>query len=93
MYQKPPIAASLSSEIYRVLEMMKDEDPSSEEYANMAAQVKTLHGLKTTESPKLLTGDTVATIAANLLGIVLILNFERSQIMSKTALAFVKRLR
>lgn len=93
MFKKQPNAVALSAEITRLLSDMKSTTTSSNEYASMAKRLSELHALKVAETPKRVTYDTWAIIAANLVGIVLVLHYEQAQIIPRTALNFVQKLR
>jgi hypothetical protein len=91
MFQKQNAASSLNSEIERVLSKMEAEDPDSESYAEMLATLVKLHALKVAETPKPVSRDTLALIAANLFGIILVLQHEKTTIIPKAAMTFVKK--
>lgn len=93
MIQKQNPVSSLDSEIERVLSLMKGLEPNSKEYTDMVATLAKLHALKVAETPKRVSKDTVAIIIANLVGIVLVLHYEKTQIIPKTAMTFVQKLR
>lgn len=93
MFEKPLTAAGLDQAILNVLEEMKGVKPDSEEYAKMVNQLSKLHAMKVADTPKRVSKDTWANIVANILGIALILNYERTQIVTGRALNFVQKLR
>jgi hypothetical protein len=79
--------------IERLLIDMKMIDTDSDEYSKMVDQVVKLHTLKETEKSESMSLDTKATLIANLVGILLILNHERAGIVTSKALSFVTKLR
>jgi hypothetical protein len=92
--QKPPAEKSgLEKAIDRVLEEMDNETVDSEPYAQMVDQLAKLHALKTVERQPRISPDTVATIIANLAGIVIIVGHERVHIVTSKALSFIMKLR
>lgn len=67
--------------------------PDTDEYPKMVEQLTKLHKLKESETPKRLSPDVVATVAGNLAGILLILQYERANVITSKALSFVLKLR
>lgn len=93
MFQKQNSVSSLNSEIERVLSKMSGLKPDSKEYADMLTSLTKLHTLKVAEAPKRVSRDTWAIIGANILGIMLVLQHEKTTIIPKTAMTFVQKLR
>lgn len=83
--------SNLDKEIDALLKVLDTIDPSSEQYKDIALNVKTLCEAKATDKSKKWSVDTVAPIAANLLGIVLILSYEQWAPITSKALTFVIR--
>jgi hypothetical protein len=84
----------------RLLEKLKDLDPDSDEYDAIIGHVETLQKCKLEESKielekskvkhgRRISKDTIAIIAGNLLGIGLILGFEKANIITTKALGFI----
>lgn len=92
-HRQPAVAADLEKVIDAVLAQMAREDPSSEKYAKMAEQLAGLYKLKEQDAPKRVSPDTWALIAANLAGIVLILQYEKIHVVTSKALSFVQKAR
>lgn len=65
----------------------------TEEYTAVVDQLTKLYALKQAETPKRVSMDTLAIVAGNLLGILLILNHERASIMTSKAVGFVLKPR
>jgi len=93
MFTKPPQRTKIDDIIDELLDAMAHETPSSKEYASMMGHLTTLYKLKENHSRKPVSPDTVLIVAGNLLGIVLILGYERVNVISSKALGFVMRLR
>lgn len=85
--------SSLQQEIERVIEIMSVEQPDSDEYAKMSKQLCALHDKLMAEKPKPIDAGTVATIVANLAGIMLIVGHERAHVITSQAVKFVRTLR
>lgn len=79
----------LDQEIDRVLDLMSREDPETEKYAQWADQVTKLYKLKEIDSKQRVSKDALAAIAGNLLGIGMILSYERVHIVTSKAVGFV----
>lgn len=93
MFQKQSANAELQDAIDRVLLAMKNEDPSSAQYQQLLGRLTELNAIKAANAKNALSKDTIATIAANLAGIWLILHYERVNIVTSKALSYVQKLR
>ena len=82
---------ALEKEIDNLAEEMRSVDPSSERYETMAKNLETLSKAKSYEKSKKVSPDTIAVVAANLIGIGLILFHEQAHIVTSKALGFVLR--
>lgn len=90
MFKKNPIDAKLDEEINTLLaKMAETEDKTSDDYVAMLDQMAKLYKLREENSISM---DTWATIAANLAGIVIILNHERAHVIASKSFGFVKKL-
>jgi len=85
--------AELQDAIDRLLLVMKTTDPSTTDYATLLARLTELNAIKAANAKNALSKDTIATIAANLAGIWLILHYERVNLVGSKALTFVQKLR
>lgn len=83
---------ALDEEIERVLHDLKDVSIKDQEYPKLVETLTKLYSLKP-EQPKPISNDTLAMIAGNLAGIVLIVGYERANIVTSKALGFVLKLR
>lgn len=81
----------LEEEIKSILTKMSETDPETKEYTAMAANLETLIQAQNVKKAKGIGMDTVAIIAGNLLGILLILGYEKASIITTKALSFVIR--
>lgn len=82
----------LNETIDRVMLEMKTEDANTEKYAQMTDQLVKLYALKNENRSRRVSPDTLATIAANLLGIGIIVGHERTHIVTSKALTFIRKL-
>lgn len=93
-YQKPPVEkTALEKTIDRLHDDMQTVDPHTEQYAQMANNLGKLYALRAhdTVSRWRPSPDVVMTVAANLLGIVLIIRHEDVNVITSKALGFVKK--
>ena len=68
-------------------------EPTSEEYGLVLDRLIKLHKMQDTERPSSVSPDALVSAATNLLGILLILNYERTEIVTTKALSFVSKTR
>lgn len=86
--QEDPIL--LDRAIGKLLTELNNHDGESEEALAISKVVKTLYEAKATiPEPDVVSANTMATIAANLLGIVLVIGYERTHVITSKALGFV----
>lgn len=86
--KKEPTA--LDDEIERVHTAMQDEDLASGEYDKLLAVFERLNRLKNEIGIRRVSPDTWAAIGGNLLGILLIVNYERTHVLVSRATGFIK---
>jgi hypothetical protein len=79
------------AEIQATLVKMKDLEKDSAEYAKLLEHVSKLHKLKAEEQPKKVNPDTKLIVAANIVGILAILNHERLHPITSKAMNFVAK--
>lgn len=85
---KPNMKWFKESERERIYRLMQEMDPKSGEYKKL---LEVYEKLSEIEKGDKVSKDTLATIAANLLGIGLILEYEQLHVISTKALNFVIR--
>jgi len=69
---------SFDKEVEAVLEELSGLDRDSEEYRKTVENLKVLCEARGVKNPSAPSIDTVLSVAANIIGILLVLNFERS---------------
>lgn len=79
--------------INEALDQSKGSDILSEEYKNRMAQIERLFKLKEHSAPKPVSRDTMVIAATNLIGIGMILGWERAHVVTSKALGFVMKSR
>lgn len=82
---------NLEREIDRVLAVMAEIPPNSNGYKELLEQLEVLYKASANDRNRRVSPDTVALIAANLVGIVLILGYEHGHVVTSKALGFVIR--
>jgi hypothetical protein len=89
--KKPPTL--LENVMDNAVDALNDHNPKSDEYGVILDRVLKLHTMRQDEeSATKVSPETKATIAANLIGIAMILNFERANIVTSKALTFIPKL-
>lgn len=68
-------------------------DPNSEDYGVVLDRIARLEKMRDAKRRPSLSPDTLVLAATNLLGIFLILNYERTEIVTTKALGFVSKAR
>ena len=89
LFIKPKEPTGLDNAIAEVLSDMKGFTSDADEYAAMVEQLVKLHAMKESEKPSSVSKDTVLIVVGNLLGIVMILSFERTNVITTRALQFM----
>jgi hypothetical protein len=81
----------LEEAIENVLFSMKSTYPDSDEYGVLVDRLDKLHKMKVSDKDNRnrVSADTLLIVGANLAGIVLILGFEKANIVTSKALSFV----
>ena len=90
MFQPKP-KSKLDLEIDKLVLKLKDHEPTSKEYATVVTQLSQLHKIREESRPDRLSWNTGATVAANLLGILMIVQQEHLHVITSKALPFVKK--
>ena len=94
MFAKTPTEPSeLSEVIDKLLREMKTHDSGSEEFAHMTDQLVKLYAIKDGQRPDRISRDVLANIAGSLAGILIIVGYERANVVASKALGFVMKLK
>lgn len=95
MFEKetPRHQRMLESELERTISWLKTEQIPSEDYVKTLNVVERLNDMMEKEKPSSVSKETMLTVAANLLGIILIIKHENVNVITSKALGFVFRLR
>jgi hypothetical protein len=74
------------------LAQLKEFEPGTKQYAAVHAQIVQLQTHKEKTAPKRISPDVLVAGAVNILGIVLILKYEKLDIITSRAIGFVKKI-
>ena len=83
----------LEQELEHVLAVLPLHQPDSSEFAKMLTSAERLHGMMDIRKPPSVSRETLVTVGANLLGILLIIKHEDVNVITSKALGFVIRTR
>ena len=89
LFKKQKDPTGLDVAITEVFSDMKGFTSDADEYSAMVDQLVKLHTLKECEKPQGVSKDTLLIVAGNLLGIVLILSYEKTNVITTRALQFM----
>jgi hypothetical protein len=81
--------SKLENVVDSILDDMSKLEANSDEYTTMAENLEKLLKAKSYEKDRRISPDTIAIVAGNLIGIVLILKHEKIDIITSKALSFV----
>lgn len=71
----------LDTETARIRELMSRADPQSPEYMTLMTHLERLTTLRTENRPERVSRDTIALIAGNLMGILIIVAYEQKHVV------------
>ncbi len=93
IFAKSDEKEKLEKEIKAILSILEEYDPGTEEYAIILDKLERLYELKKEESKIPINLDSLIVVCGNLLGIVLILNYERLNVITSKAVSLLIRKR
>lgn len=92
--KRPPAEKSgLDLAIDEVLREMQGFTAETDEYAKMTTQLEKLYNLKEIDCPERVSRDTIVIVIGNLLGIAMIIGYERTNVITSKALTFIREVR
>ena len=83
--------SALDEQIDKILEHMSQCDPSTEKYSGMLTDLERLIRLKKEEKINRVSPDTLAIVAGNLIGILIIVAYEQKHVVTSRGVGFVMR--
>jgi hypothetical protein len=84
---------TIDDEIDRIMLELETMQSDSKEYETKVKQVEALSRSRSYKAANLVSTDTLVTAGVNILGILLILNYENLHVVSSKALGFVLKCR
>jgi hypothetical protein len=91
MNTKPESKRTFDEEVARVLVQMETMSVDSEAYANAVKNLEVLCQARSQKTNSWLSADLVVPAVVNLLGILLVLNYEQMHIVTSKAFGFIAR--
>jgi hypothetical protein len=86
-----PNTYTFDNEVTRVLTEMKEMDVDSKEYTEAVKNLDTLCQARSSKTNSWLSADLIIPAAVNILGIVLVLNYERLGVVTSKAMNMIGR--
>jgi hypothetical protein len=71
---------------------LRSLDPNDDDYLKQVTAVETLYKLKDIDRKERVSADTMAIVAGNLAGILIIVSHERAHVVATKALSLLKKL-
>ena len=93
MFGKRTEVAQLKELISAKIEELSNTRMDDPDFEKKEAQITRLYKLQEMFTPKRVSPDTLALIGSNLIGLILILHYEKINVLTSKALGFVTRLR
>jgi len=93
MFPTSPTDSKLKKAVDRAVRELDDYSVTSIEYAEVLDRLSRLHKMQVENKPASVSPDTLVLVAANLVGIVLIIKHEQFNVITSKALSFLPRLR
>lgn len=87
---KVPHDDMLNERIATVLEELTKHEPTSQEYATTMERLDKLYELRQLNAPKPIDPNTLLLIGGNLAVVLVIVGFERANVITSKALSFVR---
>ncbi len=93
MFTRTNEPTDLDLALTRAYSELSTKKPDSDEYGTIVDQISKLHALKVEETPKPVSKDTWAIIAAQLASVVLIVSYEHAHVVTTKALGFAPKVK
>ena len=78
-------------QIRRVIRELETSEPGSDQYGKLLDRLQKLQKMRAEDRPDRPSADTLAQVSANLIGMLLIIQYERVHVISTKALGFIPR--
>lgn len=86
---RPHSLEAMDEEIERLTRQLADISPLSDDYATILNRLSLLTKARAERNERAISMDTVLTVVANIAGMLLVLNYERLNVISTKALTMV----
>lgn len=86
----PKLNTYVDNEISRMILDLKAHEVDSDEYGTTLERLGKLHKMRQEEKPDRVRSDTLVTVAANLVGIAMIIRHEEFYAVTSKALSFIR---
>lgn len=93
MFRQPKPKSKLELEIARLTLELKDHKPISDEYGKILDRLKELNKIQSDNAQDPVSANTKAQIAANLIGIFMIIHHEHLGVISTKAIGMLSKVR
>lgn len=80
---------ALDSEIERLIEALSLLDPSSEQYLKVSDNLRALCEAREKKNPLQVNLDAIIAVSANILGLIIVLNFEKTNVITTKAFGMI----
>lgn len=91
--RKPQTKSALDDAIDELITSLRGLDVLDDKYTSTVESIDTLMKLRSSTATERVSKDTLAIVAANLAGIVLVLEYEHARALSSKALTFIMKAR
>lgn len=91
--KKPAEEIQLDDAITSAVLNLTNHYPATPEYAAIVKQITKLNAVRTTTKPDRFSKDTLALVAGNLAGILVIVGHERAHIVTSKAIQFIGKFK
>lgn len=91
--RQPDVTPEMKAVIDELLTEMQTHEGHTDEYDTILKRLERLYKLKDADRPKRVSPDVALTVGANLVGILLILQYEQVHVVTSKALGFVMKVR
>lgn len=92
MFLEPKKKSALQIEIDQLVIELDDHEATSEKYGTIVERLSKLHKIQDDRTPEKVNPNTALTVAANLIGIGIIVRHEHLNVITTKALGFIKRV-
>lgn len=87
---RPKGLDTMDEEIIRLVKALSNMTPNDKDYATIVNNLKTLCEAREKKNDRVLSYETLLTVGVNLIGLIIILNFERTGVITSKAMSFLR---